>query len=128
MNQTPPTSLRAARKTRTGIVVSDRMMKTRVVRVDRLVRHPRYPRVVRRSTTFKVHDEANTARVGDWVSIMETRPLSKDKRWRLVEVVRRASTAPAVPTSEPHTANKRKVSHSDPSTQPVQSGVSQDRG
>lgn len=110
MSQTAPTSLRAARKTRTGIVVSDRMMKTCVVRVDRLVRHPLYSRVVRRSTTFKVHDETNAARVGDWVSIMETRPLSKDKRWRLVDVIRRASGAPAVPGShedEKHTVHSQ---------------------
>ena len=91
---------RAARKTRMGIVVSDRMMKTIVVRVDRLTKHPLFGRGIKRSTSFKVHDESNSARVGDWVKIMETRPLSKDKRWRLVEILRRASTAPAVPGSE----------------------------
>ena len=87
---------RAVRKTRMGIVVSDRMMKTIVVRVDRLTKHPLFGRVIKRSTRFKVHDESNSARVGDWVKIMETRPLSKDKRWRLVEILRRGSTAPAV--------------------------------
>jgi small subunit ribosomal protein S17 len=79
------------------LVISDRMMKTIVVRVNRLVRHSMYQRVVKRSTRFKVHDELNQAKVGDWVRIMETRPLSKDKRWRLIEILRRASTAPAVP-------------------------------
>jgi len=89
---------KAVRKVRMGLVVSDRMTKTIVVRVSRLVRHPLYPRVVRRSSTFKVHDETNSAKVGDWVKIMETRPLSKDKRWRLVEILRRGSTTPAVPS------------------------------
>ena len=92
---TPPRA--SSRKVRLGIVVSNRMTKTIVVRIERLVRHEQYQRVVKRATKFKVHDETNSAHVGDWVKIMETRPLSKDKRWRLVEIVRRASTAPAVP-------------------------------
>lgn len=82
---------RGARKIREGVVVSAKMRDTIVVRIDRLVRHPFYPRVIRRSERYKVHDAGNTARAGDVVSIMETRPLSKDKRWRLVEIVRRGS-------------------------------------
>jgi len=74
----------------TGVVVSDRMMKTRVVRVTRLVRHPVYQRVVRRIKNFKVHDEKNEARRGDEVRIEETRRLSRDKRWRLVEILRKS--------------------------------------
>lgn len=97
MSPTTTAAPRGSRKVRVGIVVSDRMTKTIVVQVHRLVRHEQYERVVRRATKFKVHDEANSARIGDWVRIMETRPLSKDKRWRLVEIVRKASTAPPVP-------------------------------
>jgi small subunit ribosomal protein S17 len=91
------TTRRGQRKTRTGQVVSNKMQKTIVVRVVRRVRHRLYERVLRQATSFKVHDERNEAKVGDWVKIMETRPLSKDKRWRLVEILRRASTAPALP-------------------------------
>jgi len=79
------------RKTREGVVVSDRMQKTRVVRVERVYRHPRYQRVVRMSKKFKAHDEANETRVGDRVIIEETRPLSRDKRWRIRQIVSRAS-------------------------------------
>ena len=91
---------RAQRKLRVGIVVSNRMTKTIVVRVNRRVRHPKYARVIKQASTFKVHDESNTAQVGDWVKMMETRPISKEKRWRLVEVLKRASSAPPVPTDE----------------------------
>ncbi len=79
------------RKTRVGRVVSDKMEKTRVVAVERFIRHPRYQRVVRKTKRFKVHDEENAAHVGDTVLIVETRPLSKDKRWRVIEVLERAS-------------------------------------
>ena len=88
---------RLRRKVRTGIVTSNKMQKTIVVQVSRLARHPKYNRVIGRSASFKVHDEANSAATGDLVKIMETRPLSKDKRWRLVEIIQRASTAPPVP-------------------------------
>lgn len=81
---------RALRKTRTGTVVSDKMNKTIVVAVERLVRHPVYGRVVRRTKRYKAHDEENVAKTGDVVALMETRPLSKEKRWRLVKVVRAA--------------------------------------
>ncbi|MBI4323511.1 MAG: 30S ribosomal protein S17 [Candidatus Omnitrophica bacterium] len=100
MSQDSASTVRNDRKVRVGVVVSNRMRKTIVVRVDRLARHPRFPRVVKRSTTFKVHDETNSAGIGDRVKVMETRPISKDKRWRLVEIVRHASTAPPVPGSE----------------------------
>ena len=78
-------------KTRIGLVVSDKMNKTRVVAVERTFRHPRYQRVIKRTTRFKAHDERNEAHVGDRVLIVETRPLSKDKRWRIKEILQRAS-------------------------------------
>jgi small subunit ribosomal protein S17 len=81
---------RGRRKIRVGQVVSDKMDKTAVVAVTRLVRHSMYSRFVKRTTKFKAHDEKNECHVGDVVRIMETRPLSKDKRWRVVEVVKRS--------------------------------------
>ena len=78
-------------KTRVGMVVSDKMNKTRVVVVERAFRHPRYERVVKRTSRFKAHDEKNEAHLGDRVLIVETRPLSKDKRWRIKEILERAS-------------------------------------
>ncbi len=78
-------------KTRIGLVVSDKMNKTRVVAVERTFRHPRYQRVVKRTTRFKAHDERNETHMGDRVLIVETRPLSKDKRWRIKEILQRAS-------------------------------------
>jgi small subunit ribosomal protein S17 len=79
------------KKTRVGLVVSDRMHKTRVVAVERTFRHPRYARVVKRTTRLKAHDERNEAHVGDRVLVVETRPLSRDKRWRIQEILERAS-------------------------------------
>lgn len=84
------TNERGARAVRIGQVESAKMDKTLVVRVTRRVRHPMYTRFIKRSTTLYVHDEENTAREGDTVKVMATRPLSKKKRWRLVEVVERA--------------------------------------
>ena len=81
---------RGNRKTRIGRVVSDKMEKTIVVAVETKVRHPLYGKTVNRTTKFKVHDENNEAKINDRVLIMETRPLSKDKRWRLVEIVEKA--------------------------------------
>ncbi|MGC9529725.1 MAG: 30S ribosomal protein S17 [Candidatus Bipolaricaulaceae bacterium] len=78
------------RKQRVGRVISDRMQKTVVVEEDRLMRHPRYRKYVRRRTKYYVHDADQQARVGDVVRIEETRPLSRLKRWRLVEIVKRA--------------------------------------
>jgi small subunit ribosomal protein S17 len=81
---------RGTRKVRVGVVVSDKMQKTVVVRLDRRVPHPTYGKMVTRSSKVKAHDEENSAKRGDTVRIMETRPLSKDKRWRVVEIVDRA--------------------------------------
>ena len=81
---------RNARKTRTGLVVSDKMEKTVVVAIERRVPHPVYGKMVTRTKRLKAHDEENSAKVGDTVRIVETRPLSKDKRWRVVEIVNRA--------------------------------------
>jgi small subunit ribosomal protein S17 len=81
---------RNERKERVGKVVSNKMQKTITVAVDRKVKHPIYGKFVNRTTKFKAHDENNTAGIGDTVRIMETRPLSKDKRWRLMEVVEKA--------------------------------------
>ena len=82
--------LRGYRKTRIGVVVSDKMDKTAVVAIKTKVRHPLYGKMVNRTRKFKVHDEENQCGVGDTVKIMETRPISKDKRWRLVEIVEKA--------------------------------------
>lgn len=81
---------RNERKVRTGKVVSDKMDKTVVVAVERLVQHGLYGKPVKKTTKFKAHDENNESHTGDTVTIMETRPLSKDKRWRVVEIVERA--------------------------------------
>ena len=81
---------RNLRKTRTGIVVSDKMDKTITVAVRDHVRHPLYGKIVKRTYKLKAHDENNDAHEGDTVRVMETRPLSKDKRWRLLEIVERA--------------------------------------
>ena len=81
---------RNLRKTRVGIVVSDKMDKTIVVAVRNNERHPLYNKIVKKTYKLKAHDEANDAKVGDTVRVMETRPLSKDKRWRLVEIMERA--------------------------------------
>jgi small subunit ribosomal protein S17 len=77
-------------KTREGVVVSDKMTKTRVVLIERVYRHPQYERVVTRSKKLKAHDEANASKVGDRVVIEETRPLSKEKRWRIRQVLQRS--------------------------------------
>jgi len=81
---------RARRKLRSGRVVSDSMEKTVVVAIETLVKHPLYGRIMRRTTKFKAHDEANECGTGDTVEITETRPLSKEKRWRVSRVVKKA--------------------------------------
>ena len=81
---------RNLRKTRTGKVVSDKMDKTNVVAVEDHVKHPLYKKIVKRTYKLKAHDENNECKVGDTVKVMETRPLSKDKRWRLVEIMEKA--------------------------------------
>lgn len=87
---TQETQERNARKVRIGLVVSSKMDKTVVVKVERQFAHPIYKKIIKRSERFKAHDETNDCHVGDTVRIMETRPLSKEKRWRVVEVVQRA--------------------------------------
>jgi small subunit ribosomal protein S17 len=81
---------RGHRKTRVGKVVSDKMQKTVVVAIERRVPHPTYGKMITRTKHFKAHDEQNASKAGDVVRIMETRPLSKDKRWRVVEILERA--------------------------------------
>ena len=81
---------RNLRKTRVGVVVSDKMDKTIVVAITTRVRHPLYGKIVKRTTKLKAHDEENACGIGDTVRVMETRPLSRDKRWRLVEIVEKA--------------------------------------
>ena len=81
---------RNLRKTRVGKVVSDKMDKTIVVAIEDNVKHPKYGKVIKRTIKFKAHDENNECNEGDTVMIMETRPLSKDKRWRLVEIIEKA--------------------------------------
>ena len=89
------------RKTREGVVVSDAMQKTRVVKIERVYRHPRYQRVIRMSKKLKAHDEGNQSHVGDRVIIEETRPLSKEKRWRIRSIVTRANPASRLTTEAP---------------------------
>jgi small subunit ribosomal protein S17 len=84
------TRARNARKTRVGTVVSDKMEKTVVVAIERRVRHPVYGKMMTRTKKLKAHDDENSAKLGDTVRIMETRPLSKDKRFRVIEIVERA--------------------------------------
>ena len=82
--------VRGMRKTRTGVVVSDKMDKTIVVAIRTRVKHPLYGKIMNRTSKIKAHDEENQCGIGDTVRVMETRPLSKDKRWRLVEIIEKA--------------------------------------
>jgi len=88
---------RGKRQEKVGVVTSSKMQKTVVITVERQVRHPLYKRVVRRSKNFLAHDEKNECRVGDTVRIQETRPLSSRKRWRVVEIIAKATLVAAVP-------------------------------
>jgi small subunit ribosomal protein S17 len=90
---------RGQRRTAVGVVTSDKMNKTRRVEIPRLVKHPRYGKYIRRRTVCHVHDERNESRLGDTVEIMETRPLSKTKHWRLVRVVTPAGAAAPAETA-----------------------------
>lgn len=83
-------TVRSSRKERVGVVVSNKMNKSIVVAIQRQVKHPIYGKFIKKTTRLMAHDEANEAREGDTVRLMETRPLSKNKRWRLVEIVERA--------------------------------------
>src|SRR5690349_1083752 len=92
---------RGTRRVEVGVVTSDKMNKTRRVEIPRLVKHPRYGKYIRRRTICHVHDEQNESRRGDMVEIMESRPLSKTKHWRLVRVVTKAPGGEAAPSAEP---------------------------
>lgn len=85
-----PSNARNERKEKIGVVISDKMDKTITVKVDRSFHHPKYDKMVKTSTKFKAHDENQSAKIGDTVRIQETRPISKTKRWRLVEVVKKS--------------------------------------
>ena len=88
---------RGLRKERTGVIVSDRMQKTVVVTVERTVTHPKYKKILRRRTNVKAHDETNQCRIGDRVLIVECRPVSRDKRWRVSKILERAKTVEEAP-------------------------------
>ena len=88
---------RGLRKERTGVIVSDRMEKTVVVTVERTVTHPKYKKILRRRSNVKAHDETNQCRIGDRVLIVECRPLSRDKRWRVSKILERAKTMEEAP-------------------------------
>ncbi|HKS04133.1 MAG TPA: 30S ribosomal protein S17 [Chthoniobacterales bacterium] len=88
---------RGLRKERTGVIVSDRMQKTVVVTVERTVTHPKYKKILRRRTNVKAHDETNQCRIGDRVLIVECRPLSRDKRWRVSKILERAKMVEEAP-------------------------------
>jgi small subunit ribosomal protein S17 len=90
---------RGRRRVEVGVVTSDKMNKTRRVEIPRLVKHPRYGKYIRRRTICHVHDETNASRLGDTVEIMESRPISKTKHWRLVRVVTKGAAEPAAPTA-----------------------------
>ncbi|MGQ0549432.1 MAG: 30S ribosomal protein S17 [Armatimonadota bacterium] len=81
---------RGRRKSQVGVVTSDKMAKTVVVKIDTVTRHPLYKKTIRKSKALKAHDEENAAKVGDQVRIVESRPLSREKRWRVVEILKRA--------------------------------------
>jgi small subunit ribosomal protein S17 len=97
---TPATAERKQRRTLVGVVTRDKMQKTRRVEIQRLVKHPRYSKYIKRRTVCYVHDEKNETHTGDTVEIMETRPLSKNKNWRLVKIVKKGpgGADPIVPT------------------------------
>jgi len=98
---TGSTEDRGNRRLEVGIVTSDKMDKTRRVEIPRLVKHPRYGKYIKRRTVCYVHDEKNESRIGDTVQIMETRPLSKKKTWRLVKIVKKAPEQAVAPTDAP---------------------------
>lgn len=104
MAAAPEAATRKPRKNIVGVVTSDKMNKTITIAVERRVLHPRFRKYVRATTTYKAHDEADEARIGDKVRIVETRPLSKTKRWRLVEIVERADEPVPVNVGAPPAA------------------------
>jgi len=104
-----PSNVRGNRKERVGVVTSDKMDKTITVKVDWVTHHPVYKKLMRRATKFKAHDEKESASLGDTVKIRETRPLSKTKRWILIEIVKKAPSVPAVPVAEEATVPTEKA-------------------
>lgn len=106
MTQPITEEVRSSRKTEIGIVTSDKMTKTRRVEVERLFPHPKYGKYLRRRTVCHAHDEANSSHTGDIVEIMETRPLSKLKRWRIVRIVRAGAQAALAGEGETATATQ----------------------
>ena len=100
MSETTETTERNLRKTRVGRVVSDKMDKTIVVAIEDNVKHSRYKKVIKRTNRLKAHDENNDAKKGDRVLIMETRPLSKDKRWRLAQIIEKSKYGLSIGTEE----------------------------
>ncbi len=96
---------RGKRRVEVGVVTSDKMNKTRRVEIPRLVKHPRYGKYIKRRTICHIHDETNESRLGDTVEIMETRPLSKTKNWRLVRVVTKAPALPSHQDAPPAVEN-----------------------
>jgi small subunit ribosomal protein S17 len=102
-DNTPNTTDRGRRRIEVGIVTSDKMNKTRRVEIPRLVKHPKYGKYIKRRTICHVHDEKNESHIGDTVEIMETRPMSKLKNWRLVRVVTQAPAAAPAPEPAPAT-------------------------
>lgn len=90
MSNTTEATLRNLRKTRVGVVVSDKMDKTVVVSIADSVRHPLYKKIIKRTAKLKAHDEQNACGIGDRVEVMETRPISKDKHWRVVKIIEKA--------------------------------------
>src|SRR5262245_61580280 len=101
MNETQKAEPRGKRRTEVGIVTSDKMNKTRRVEIPRLVKHPRYGKYIKRRTVCYMHDEKNESRVGDTVQIMEVRPLSKQKTWRLVSILKKAPEQAVAPSDAP---------------------------
>src|SRR5436190_16551570 len=99
--KTLPTKTRGKRRVEVGVVTRDKTSKTRRVEIPRLVKHVRYGKYIKRRTICYVHDEKNESRMGDTVEIMETRPLSKNKNWRLLRIVRKAPEVPSVQAPEP---------------------------
>lgn len=91
---------RGKRSTKRGVVVSNKMDKSIVVRVDRIVKHPLYKKYIRKRSKFMAHDERNQCQIGDWVEIVESRPLSRRKRWRVRKILSTAETAPAQETNQ----------------------------
>lgn len=101
-----PSDARPRRKVRIGVVVSDKMDKTITVRVERVMRHSAYNKLMRTAVKFKAHDEKNSAKLGDTVRIAETRPISKTKRWRLLEIIKKAIRETDQPLEVPKTEAK----------------------